>query len=126
MLTSSIHVPSFQVDDPKAAPLREVQNDHGAAIQFLYDQLTARGFEPPTSSGAWGTFARTVEGAAKLLGDKSALRALREGEKKGLEDYERAVASGTLTPQVGNHIEEELIPAQRRHVEVLDGLIESS
>lgn len=105
---------------PNAALLRELQHDHGRAIKFFSDQLSARGLEVPSTSGAWGQFARLVEGTAKLLGDKTALRALRDGERRGLRDYEQATRSGPLPVDCREHIERELVPTQRRHVEQLD------
>lgn len=115
-----------KVDDPDAGPLRQVQNEHGDAIKFLYEQLAARGFEPPTSSGAWGFFTRTIESAASLLGDKAALTALRRGEKTGLEMYERALESGQLPESCRQHLTRTLIPAQRRHIDLLSRLMEDS
>lgn len=105
---------------PEAQPLRDIQQEHGEAIRFLKEQLTARGHEAPTSSGTWGVFAKSVEGAAKLFGDKAALTALREGERSGLSQYEKALASGALPADCTTHIGSRLIPAQRRHIAVLD------
>lgn len=112
------------LDGPPADWLRELQLDHGEAIRFLYAELSGRGFEPPTSSGVWGFFARAVEGTAKMVSDKTAFAALREGERRGLEQYEQALASGQLPIDCRTRVEQELIPAQRRHIEVLDRLIE--
>jgi len=103
--------------------LRSIQRDHGDAIRFLTQEIVERGAEPPTSSGAWGVFARATEGAAKLLGDKRALGALRAGEHQGLVDYENAVTNKELGTKCRDHVVETLIPQQRRHVETLDQLI---
>ena len=42
---------------------------------------------PAKSSGPWGSFAKVVEGTAKVLGEKAAVAALEEGEDHGLKDY---------------------------------------
>lgn len=43
---------------------------------------------PVHDSGAWGEWAKLVMGTAKLLGDKAALKALKEGEESGLKEYQ--------------------------------------
>lgn len=113
-----------KVDDPQATVLREMQGDHGEAIKFLHAELAARGVEPPTSSGAWGVFSRAVEGTAKIFGDRAALAALREGEQRGLEDYEQALHSGLLPADSRHYVQATLIPRQRRHVEQLNRMID--
>ena len=81
-----------KVDAAEAGPLRDIQRQHGEAIKFFYQQLTAHGCEAPTHSGVWGFFARAVEGGASLLGDRAALSALRTGEQQGLEQYAEGAA----------------------------------
>ena len=105
---------------PAAATLRDIQLDHGAAIDFLYHQLTSRGVEAPKTSGVWGFFARSVEGTAKMFGDKAAWAALREGEKTGLHQYEKALETGLLPEACRSFVWLERIPAQRRHIVALD------
>lgn len=112
------------VDDPEAAPLRAILDDHGTAIRELYEQLAALGVEPPTGSGVWGFFARAVQGTARVLGDKVALAALREGERTGLSQYEAALESELLPPNCRQAIADQRIPAQRRHIDVLTRLID--
>ncbi|HEU4733423.1 MAG TPA: DUF2383 domain-containing protein [Kofleriaceae bacterium] len=60
---------------------------HQDRVMALQDAIAASGGTPVTSSGAWGTFAKIVEGTAKALGDKAAVAALEEGEDHGLKDY---------------------------------------
>lgn len=112
-----------KVDAAEAGPLREIQRQHGEAIKFFYEQLTANGCEAPTHSGIWGFFARTVEGGASLLGDRMALSALRTGEQQGLEQYVKALQTGVLPANCRTYIESGLIPEQRRHIDVLTQLM---
>ena len=62
----------------------------GFACPLVGDFLVLRrlvnvfGEDNDTSSGAWGTFAKAVEGSAKLLGNKAAIRALKTGEEHGV------------------------------------------
>lgn len=58
-----------------------------------------------------------------LFGDASSLKALKEGEEHGLKDYQEALNDvDTTTAQL---IQNQLIPAQQRHINLLDQLISS-
>ena len=70
----------------------------------------------------WGTFAKAVEGTAKLLGNTAALKALKEGEEHGLKDYEDAPQDKHLPADCQTLIRG-LMEKQREHIIVLDRLI---
>lgn len=110
-------------DEEGVATLRQIQREHGEAIRFLYEQLDARRDDPPATSGMWGGVARAIEGTAKLFGNRAAMRALREGEALGLQQYERTLKVPDLPTAVRDKIVTELLPAQRRHIQTLDHLI---
>ncbi len=104
-----------------ATALRAIAQEHGEDAQELRKSIEKLGGEAADSSGPWGTWAKTVQGVAKLFGDASALKALKEGEEHGLKDYEEAVddvdeASRTI-------IVARFIPNQKRHIATLDGMI---
>jgi hypothetical protein len=103
--------------------LKEVQEDHGRAAQMLRQCIRTLGGEPADSSGAWGAWAQTVQGTMNLFGDASALKSLKEGEEHGLKDYREAVDDVDASAAV--LIENELIPTQERHINLLDQLIRS-
>lgn len=105
----------------EAALLREIAQEHGEAAQSLRSHIRRLGGEPEDSSGAWGAYAKTVEGVAKLFGDASALKALKEGEEHGLKDYQDALEE--VDGPARELISGTLIPAQRRHIAKLDGMI---
>lgn len=113
-----------KVDDEHASDataLRAIAQEHGEDAQELRKSIEKLGGEAADSSGPWGTWAKTVQGVAKLFGDASALKALKEGEEHGLKDYEEAVddvdeASRTI-------IVARFIPNQKRHIATLDGMI---
>lgn len=120
------HIALEHVDQPELEQtLREIQEDHGEAIRFLYAQLADRGVEPSNRPGAWGTFARSIEGVASRVSDKTALSALREGEKIGLTDYEAALEESALPIECTQRIEQDLLPKQRKHVDALSRWIEA-
>src|SRR5438552_1713506 len=61
-----------------ASDLRQLHADHRAAANDLRQHVHQLGGKPDQGSGAWGAFAKAVEGTAKLFGNKSALKALKE------------------------------------------------
>jgi len=73
--------------NPARAELAACMNSHQERVQLLREAVIQCGGQPDTSSGAWGAFAKTVEGGANVLGDKVAIYALEEGEDHGLKDY---------------------------------------
>ena len=64
-------------------------SSHQERVAMLSDAIIMLGGKPATSSGPWGTFAKAVEGSARVFGDKAAVSALEEGEDHGLKDYKR-------------------------------------
>ena len=76
--------------------LHNIQQDHRDAADRLWHHIEQHGGQPSEGSGAWGTFAKAVEGTAKLFGNKAALKALKEGEEHGLKDYQDALEDGGL------------------------------
>ena len=106
-----------------AGLLREIQEEHGRAAQGLRDRIRELGGEASDSSGAWGVWAKTVQGTMNLFGDASSLKALKEGEEHGLKDYQEALDD--VDPTSVQLIQNQFIPAQQRHINLLDQLINS-
>jgi hypothetical protein len=104
--------------------LRGVQEDHGRAAQAVRDRIRELGGEATDSSGAWGAWAKFTQGTANLFGDVSSLKALKEGEEHGLKDYERGVVDIDATS--AELVQNQLIPAQQRHINLLDQLIQAA
>ena len=103
--------------------LREIQEEHGRAAQAVRDRIRELGGEPSDSSGAWGAWAKFTQGTANLFGDAASLKALKEGEEHGLKDYEEGVDDIDATSS--ELVQNQLIPAQQRHIALLDQLINS-
>jgi uncharacterized protein (TIGR02284 family) len=102
--------------------LQSFRKDHRDAADALWQHIEKHGGKPSEGSGAWGAFAKAVEGAAKLLGNAAALKALKEGEEHGLKEYQDALDSGDLAADCRDLLLS-FIPKMRQHVQVLDGLI---
>src|SRR6478609_5883308 len=63
--------------------LIQCQRSHQNRVHLLGWRIHLLGGTPPESSGAWGGFAKAVEGAATVIGEKAAICALEEGEDHG-------------------------------------------
>ena len=103
--------------------LREIQAEHGRAAQSIRDRIRELGGEAADSSGAWGVWAKTVQETMNLFGDTSSLKSLKEGEEHGLKDYQQALPS--LDASSAQLVSNQYIPAQERHINLLDQLINS-
>jgi uncharacterized protein (TIGR02284 family) len=114
-----------KTDDPQLEnDLRAIQQDHGDAIRFLKEQVELRGGDASDSSGPWGNVARTVTDMAAFVGDRASLSALKKGEQIGLSDYRSALELPGLPNECLQAFEEKFVPAQERHIQVLDARIE--
>jgi uncharacterized protein (TIGR02284 family) len=92
--------------------LRECQDSHSERVRTLTEQVATFGGKPDSGSGAWGTFAKLVEGAATAFGDKTAVAALEEGEDKGLKDYRGDLED--LDANAKQLVQQRMLPAQER------------
>jgi uncharacterized protein (TIGR02284 family) len=107
---------------PETEQLRAFQRDHRDAADALWHHIERHGGKPSEGSGPWGSFAKAIEGTAKLLGDTAALKALKEGEEHGLKDYQDALDSGNL-PADCRELVLSFIPKMRQHIQVIDQLM---
>ena len=104
------------------AELEAFRRDHRDAADAIWHLMEGKGEKPSEGSGAWGAFAKAVEGTARLFGNAAALKALKEGEEHGLKDYEDAMEDENLTSDVRAMIET-FMRRQRSHISILDRLI---
>ena len=111
--------------DPGFRELNQMLTEHRDAAERLRTLVRQDGGTPSTDSGAWGTWSKTVMGAAKLFGDKSALKALKEGEESGLKEYQAVVQDSDTPTHVKSEIST-LMARQQEHIRRLDRLIEAA
>jgi hypothetical protein len=102
------------------ADLVECRRSHEERAELLRQQILRMGGQPAESSGVWGSFAKLVEGGAKLFGEKAAVAALEEGEDHGLKLYRTDLSK--LDPVTRDFVERSLLPAQERTHQVLSTL----
>lgn len=109
--------------DPKFQQLTQMLRDHEQAATELQSLVRQCGGTPTTDSGAWGAWSNTVMGAARLFGDRAALKALKEGEESGIKQYQ-GLADDSETPSNARSIATALIQRGREHVAQLDRMME--
>jgi hypothetical protein len=97
---------------PTGAQLEDCRRSHEQRVAMLRDQVTRLGGEPARDSGAWGAFARLVEGGATALGERAAVAALEEGEDHGLKLYRGDLDKLDMTSR--QLVETDLLPAQEQ------------
>lgn len=105
---------------PEASVLSDCMRSHAERVSLLQTEITKRGGVPAQESGPWGTFAKLVEGGAKVFGEKAAIAALEEGEDHGRDDYKRDTAG--LEPDARAFVEQRIIPEQLRTHRVMSSL----
>jgi uncharacterized protein (TIGR02284 family) len=113
-----------KLEGTKGGPdLRRIREEHRHAADVLQEEVRRRGGQADQSSGAWGLFARAVEGTAKLFGNDATLKALKEGEEHGIKKYQNALQSEDLPAETQMLIDSALLPQAREHVPILDRLL---
>ncbi len=109
----------------EAEYLQPIYQDHQEAVSNLQEQIRQLGGTPSEDSGAWGTWSEIIQGGANMLGRTTALKALQEGERSGITDYEEALQDSELPSNVRSLIETKLLPAQQSHIRTLDRLLDA-
>jgi uncharacterized protein (TIGR02284 family) len=94
--------------------LESCMQSHQNRVMMLRDQILGLGGQPSKGSGPWGAFAKVVEGAAKIFGDKATVSALEEGEDHGLADYKRELDDDDIDAQAKMIVSNQLYPAQQQ------------
>ena len=116
---------SLYPKDPKLQQLSQILADHQQAASALRALIQQKGGTPSIDSGAWGTWSKTIMGAAKLLGDKTALRALSEGEESGMKEYQ-SIAERAGAPADVKSVTSPLLAKQQEHIRQLENFIEGA
>lgn len=100
-------------------------SDHQRTVTVLQGSVHARGGAPVVAADPWeGSVAAALDGdgASVVLESQEFVGALLEVERRGLAEYEAALAS--LDEDARELVELELIPRQRRHVARLSAMLD--
>lgn len=109
--------------DPRALNLRQIHVDHREAANTLRQHVHMMGGEPDQDSGAWGTFAKAIEGSAAAFGAGAALSALKQGEEHGRSEYEKVLQDEEMPEECRTLIASRLLPQTDQHIATLDRLL---
>src|SRR5262249_13022600 len=74
-------------DGSALAPLPDCEPDHQQRGGLLQRRIRELGGTPARGLGAWGAWAKLVQGGADLFGTKAAVDTLEQGEDHGLKGY---------------------------------------
>ncbi|WAC19758.1 DUF2383 domain-containing protein [Luteolibacter sp. SL250] len=107
---------------PAVAELQKIRTEHALSAARLSQNVREMGGTPEEESGAWGVFAKVVQGTANLFGEDSALESLKKGEEKGRSDYEAALEGEEMMPSHKEAVRSELLPRINHHIAALDRL----
>ncbi len=114
-------------NDPAAGAssvLEKIRADHLHSVSVLRGLILARGGDPSTHSGPWGSFAKALEGAAAVVGSATAMTVLRQGEEHGIREYQYLLEQGEIEPEIRQIISTDLLPPLGEHLRDLTGLVE--
>ncbi|MES2644969.1 MAG: DUF2383 domain-containing protein [Myxococcota bacterium] len=110
-----------RIQDPRVRnELQNLLRSHQERTDLLRQRVVELGGNPATTSGAWGAFAKLVEGAGAVFGIGPALSALKQGEEHGMNDYRRDL--GDLDPNSQELIRSRILPEQERTCRAITNL----
>lgn len=110
-------------DQQEKTKLEKIKADHEMAVTKLKSFATKEVKEDTKTTGAWGTFAQAWTGGAKLMGNKTALKALTQGEKHGINEYKEALKDKNVSPELKDLIRTQFIPKQEEHLKTINSLL---
>jgi hypothetical protein len=113
---------NFQNSD-NAHKLVAMKTEHDKAIQYWTTEAIDEGKIPELESSIWGAMVEVFVGASKIIGDNTALAALKRGEEHGLENYKKMLSFSSLSDLQKRKIKNIFIPRQKKHIDLLDSMI---
>ncbi len=108
---------------PEVEHLRTIRSDHSNAVNTLKGHYLEEADSAPGGSGIWGGIAKTVTGAAKVGGEESSLKALKQGEKRGEKEYNELLSCDGVPKDISSFIKEVALPNQKRHIEDINNYL---
>jgi demethoxyubiquinone hydroxylase (CLK1/Coq7/Cat5 family) len=104
---------------PERGTLRHLLAVHEDNASRLRQHIAEMGGQPSFESGAWGDFAKAVEGSALALGESPALAVLQAGEEHGVREYEGALDDPALMEDMKSTIRQHNLPRAHENVNTL-------
>lgn len=112
-------------DKNQRAKLETIRKDHEKAVSAMSKYVAGKPdlLEDTEKSGPWGTFAETWTKTRSFTGNEGAVKALRQGEEHGINEYEEALKDESLSAELKTRIKKEFLPNQKKHIETLKTLL---
>jgi hypothetical protein len=118
--TYGIALNKLKLDSPARSRLDACRRSHSERVEALRSRIVELGGSPSVSSGPWGTVTSAIETGAMVLGEKSAIAALEQGEDHGLRDYREDLPK--LDDQARDLVTTRLLPEQEHTHQVMSQL----
>lgn len=106
-------------DTKERKELQKIREDHVTAVEKLKTFATKDINEDTKSAGAWGAFSTAYTGTAKLFGNDAAMKALKQGEEHGVNEYKEALEDDNIKPELKQMIRTQFLPKQQEHIKTL-------
>lgn len=110
-------------DTSELAKLKTIRQNHVTAVEKLKTFANKDVKEDTKSAGAWGTFAEAYTGGARLMGDETALKALKQGEEHGISEYKEALDDDAIKPELKQMIKTQFLPKQQEHIKTINSFM---
>ena len=110
-------------DKTTANKLIAIRKNHMDAVAVLKKYANSEIKSDAKDSGAWGEFAQAFTGSAKLVGNETAVKALRRGEEHGISEYKEALEDKKVNLELKEVIRTKLLPATEGHIKTINTLI---
>jgi hypothetical protein len=88
-------------DGSTRTQLQTCEQDHQQRVELLRRRIREMGGTPAQGSGAWGAWAKLLQGGADLLGPKAAVDTLEQGEDHGLKGRRGTPMGSMARPEPG-------------------------
>lgn len=114
------------VKEPKQREkLQAIRKDHEKAVSKLSKFVASKPelLEDTKEAGPWGEFAKAWTKTRSFVGNDGALKALKDGEEHGIEEYKEALDDDSVPKELKQAIKNDMLPNQKKHMETLNKLI---
>lgn len=107
-------------NEEAAAELRRIEEDHERVVTELRESLRAHGGVPEATPRLWIGLEAVSEIRREAYDVESMLQALKEGEQRGMKEYEDVLQDKDTDPICRQVVRERLIPRQQNHIAAIE------
>ena len=104
--------------------LKDIMQDHKKAVEFWKTQLRSKDIHVKDVTGAWSNVISTFSADETLGSHSPTLQELKLGEEQELAKYGELVLNNKVNFQSISFIKNICLDQQRKHLAILDGLME--